>query len=409
MTLSFDLSKAPPFAEGGTLVNLAAAIASRFGKPGSLSQLASAPLSEAIDRARCVVLLLFDGLGRTQINRLLPTGFLCQARLAQIDSVFPSSTAPAVTSLATALTPAQHEVTGWHLWWERAHAIVRPLPLDFRSKRGAVNPLELFDWQPIAQTLGHAMHVLQPASIAHSPFSIHAFGRQGCEAYSSLQQLRRKILEAVRNAPAHGRYVYAYLPHFDSAAHEFGCASVEAAAVAERFNTLFVQLTDDLRGEDTLLLAGADHGFIDIAPEHLLRLENFPKVAAQLAAPLSGEPRVAFCHPKPAHSAELVAAASDQLGHAFDCVETRALIDAGWFGPPQSAGRRLQQRIGTHALIAREDYCLVQTLAGETPAQFIGMHGGVHEDERLITISATCAGRPLAAAPSTLRASSHAH
>lgn len=409
MSRSFDLSKPPPFAAGGTLVNLAAAIASRFGKPGSLSHLASAPLAGAIKQSHCVVLLLFDGLGRSQINRLLPNSFLSHARLAELDSVFPSSTAPAVTSLATALAPSSHAVTGWHLWWEQAHAIVRPLPLDFRIERGAVSPLELFDWQPIAQTLGDAMRVLQPASIAQSPFSIYAFGRKGCEAYSSMQQLRVKILEAARTAPANGRYVYAYLPQFDSAAHEFGCASAQAAAMADEFNALFMQLSEDLSGSDTLLLAGADHGFIDVAPGHLLRLESFPEVAAQLAAPLSGEPRVAFCHAKPAHSSELLAAARDRLGHAFDCIDSRALVDAGWFGPPESASNRLEQRIGTHALIAREDYCLVQTLAGETPAQFIGMHGGVHEDERRITISATFAGRPLTTASSMAPVPTRAH
>jgi hypothetical protein len=51
--------------------------------------------------------------------------------------------------------------------------------------------------------------------------------------------------------------------------------------------------------------------------------------------------------------------------------------------------------VGHYTLIARDRYCLTQTLAGESPASFKGMHGGVHRDERIVSVSASLGGQPL--------------
>ena len=378
------------------MANLAASLGARFGATRALPALSSQRLEHAIERANRVVLLLFDGLGQAQIERLLPNSSLARSRAATLESIFPSSTAPAVASLATGLSPGQHAVTGWHLWWPDEQALVRPLPLDYRGREGVIDPHRLFGWRPLSATLAQSMIVFQPNNIANSVFSKYAFDRATRTAYSSLVQLRASIRKAIHAVPATHRFVYAYLPHFDSAAHEFGCESAEAARIAQGLNDFFEHVASDLEHDDVLVLAAADHGFIDVAPRSLLRLEDYPEVAAHLEHPLSGEPRVAFCHVKPGHEAEFAEAVRRTLGHAFECVESTGLIDAGWFGSPADSDPRLAGRIGTFTLIAREDFCITQTLEGEKPAQFKGMHGGIHRDERLISVAALYRGRALA-------------
>lgn len=388
-------SHPPPFAKGETIVNLAAMIGARFGQSSPMAILTSQALTNAIMGSKNIVLLLLDGLGDAQISRLVHDGSLARARVAKLDSVFPSSTAPAVTSLASGLTPASHLITGWHVWSSEHHEVIRPLPLDCRSRPGSVDPQEIFNWRPLAATLGPAMSALQPAAIAKSAFSAYAFGSHGPRAYASLSDLRTKIAETVATSPTGGRYVYAYLPQFDSAAHEHGCESSEAASVARSFDSFYGQIADDLGTSDTLVMAIADHGFIDIPPAAHLRIEDYPEIARHLAHPITGEPRVAFCHVKPRGMRDFANAVQAQLGFAFDCVESEALIEGGWFGPRALVRDGLGARLGHYTLIARDRYCLTQTLAGESPASFKGMHGGVHRDERIVSVSASLGGQPL--------------
>ncbi len=380
------------------MANLAASLGARFGATRALPALSSQRLERAIERANRVVLLLFDGLGQAQIERLLPNSSLARSRAATLESIFPSSTAPAVASLATGLSPGQHAVTGWHLWWPDEQALVRPLPLDYRGREGVIDPHHLFGWRPLSVSLSQSMAVFQPSNIANSVFSRYAFDRASRTAYSSLVQLRASIRNAIHAAPDTYRYVYAYLPHFDSAAHEFGCESDEAARIAQGLNDFFERVASDLEHDDVLVLATADHGFIDVAPSSLLRLEDYPEIATHLEHPLSGEPRVTFCHVKPGREAEFAVAVRQALGHAFECVESTSLLDAGWFGSPLDSNPRLRSRIGSFTLIARQDFCITQTLNGEKPAQFKGMHGGIHEDERLVSVAARYRGRALALA-----------
>ena len=70
------------------------------------------------------------------------------------------------------------------------------------------------------------------------------------------------------------------------------------------------------------------------------------------------------------------------------------LVAGGWFGPgPVSS--QLRGRVGTHTLIARERYTLVDRMPGEDPARFVGMHGGIDPDELTVHLAAMRHGAPL--------------
>jgi hypothetical protein len=387
------MAPAPRFQHGRTIANLAAQIGTRFGarrtQPG-LAPLADAPLSEHIAEARHIVLLLFDGLGQAQIEALIPNGALAALHQCELDSTFPSSTAPAVTTFATGSAPGEHAVTGWHVWSPAHRAVVRPLPLDFWGSPGQVEARDLFHWTPLSERMHVATTVLQPAWIADSSFTRHAFSGARRLGYSKLSELRRLIAQSLA-APANAsHFVYAYLPQFDSAAHEHGWTAEPARKTANAFDALFGELVDALSRPEVLLLATADHGFIDVPAEQRLRLESFPEFAALLDGPLTGEPRVAFCRARAGQEHAFGSAASSLLGHAFECYRSEELIDAGYFGPVTSGS--LRARLGSHILIGKDHYCLTQSLPGEEPPSFIGMHGGMHADEMHVSVAAAFHG-----------------
>ena len=392
------LEQAPAFRQGRTIANLAAQIGDRFGARRAyqaLAPLADAPLAEHIAGARHLVLLLLDGVGSAQIEALCPSGALAALRQCELDSTFPSSTAPAITTFATGTAPGEHAVTGWHLWSPMHRTVVRPLPLDFWGTPGKVEARDLFHWSPLTDRMRIASTILQPGSIADSSFTRHAFNGARRIGYSNPDEVRQQIVEVLAQPSPTGHFVYAYLPQFDSSAHEYGCTAAPSRRMLARLDALFGDLVAALAKHDVLLLATADHGFIDIPEQQHFRLEHFPELAALLDTPLTGEPRVAFCNVRAGQSEAFCDLAAEMLGDAFDCHRSTDLIHAGYFGPIH--GTALRSRIGSHTLIGRDRHCLTQTLSGEKPPNFIGMHGGLHPDEMRVSVAAAYRGNRISA------------
>lgn len=398
----------PPWGSesGATIVGLAAAIAGSFGRNRAAGgELANPAVSAAISEARHIVLLLLDGFGERQLQTLRPAGALAACRAGTLHSVFPTSTAPAITSFATARFPGEHANPGWFCWSDAHGAVVRTLPMDLRGSPGQMlDSAVLWDWQSASLESRVPVLSLQPDFIADSSFTRHAWAGATRGGYRNVDDLVATVDVAVRANPG-GAWIWAYLPQFDAISHEHGWASDTAAGVAGRFDRVFERLAARLDGTGALLLATADHGFVDVPPAQRLRLDDFPAVAELLDRPLCGEPRIVYCQPKAGHGQVFEAAVREHLGFAFDVVRTEALLQAGWFGPG-AVSPKLAGRIGSHVLVGRDRFTLVDCIEGEPEPAFIGMHGGIHPDEILVPLIAARDGAALPTAATTHGAAS---
>ncbi len=379
------------FRAASSIVSVAASLAERFGAPAAVPALPDEPIVQALAASRFVVFVLMDGLGERQLQVHARDGALAHFRFRSLDSVFPSSTAPALSALSSAAPPAAHGNPGWLMWSDSAAAIIRTLPMDLRADHEAkVRASETWRWTPwMARSRSPAFSLL-PKHIGDSEFSRHAYTGSTIVAYRSLDEICDR-LDAVLDAVATPASVFVYLPHFDTVSHEAGWQSEKAAAVVRRLDAWFARLVERLRGRDALVLATADHGFVDVADEDQLQLEDFPEIAACLERPLTGEPRVPFCTVRPEAREGFAATVRSALGDVFDVHRSSELLAAGWFG----VGEALAGRLGTHVLVPRRRVTLVDTLEGETPMRFIGMHGGPSEDEMRVPLLAAWRGRPL--------------
>ena len=111
-------------------------------------------------------------------------------------------------------------------------------------------------------------------------------------AYSRLSELVSGVESAVKSS-AERKLVYAYWPWYDTVSHQHGSESTQAAAELAKVDAAFGALLARLSGTDTLVVATADHGFMDSAPEESIELPS--SLASQLRFPLCGERRVAYC------------------------------------------------------------------------------------------------------------------
>lgn len=373
----------PDYSGGGLLNLMASLVAGRGGVPRhpGLKDSSVRNISEATN----VVLFIIDGLGDGFLQRRGAGGELARRRRSALTSVFPPTTAAAITTSYTGCSPLEHGLTGWYTYFGAAGCVAAALP--FRS-RGDQLPLTargvtadgIFISESIFQSLPVRSIVVTYRQIIDSDYNVrHCEGAERI-AYDNLEGLVLETEKAVKSGPER-KFVYAYWPWYDTVSHQHGSESAQAATELEKIDAAFGRLLARLAGTDTLLVATADHGFIDSAPEESLELPSF--LSSQLRYPLCGERRVAYCH---VHSQkDFMHKAKDWLGDRADVRPSRELLDEGWFGPG-APHPSFAERIGDVALVMRGRYTVKDWTPGEARYLHLGNHGGTSESEMMIPL-----------------------
>ncbi|MBX3646250.1 MAG: alkaline phosphatase family protein [Rhodocyclaceae bacterium] len=370
---------------GGSIVNLMRTLGDACG---ARQPLPYAPLRNLkvslLGTARNIVLLVIDGLGYDYLLRHGAGGALHRHLHSRLTSVFPSTTASAVTTYLSGLAPQQHALTGWHMYFSELDAIAAVLPLRprgaglFDALPGAL-PLQLFGHAPFVDRIARRATIVSPQSIAGSDFNLYHSGRAAVRGYKTLTELFGQVEARLRasTAPA---YLYAYYAELDTLAHIHGVGSDQLAAQFALLDAAFGNFLAAIADTDTVVLACADHGFIDSPPERQIELAQHPDLAATLARPLCGERRVVYCYVKPDKETRFVDYVQDVLGECADLFSGSELIAQGWFGPGE-ADPRLAARIGDYVLLMRENWTLRDWVEGEKRYKQLGVHAGVSADE----------------------------
>ena len=377
----------PDYAGGG-IVNLMASLAGMFRGPRT----ACPGLREAFGvraHARSVVLMVVDGLGDQMLRAHAPNGALMAHRRGALTSVFPSTTASAITTFLTGVAPAQHAMTGWHIHLRAIERSVAMLPFTLRGSETSptelgLPPARAFDATPFADIIEAQCHVVSPARIVDSPFNATHSGRAQRHRYNLLRELFEITERCVRHAQG-PCFVYAYWPEVDSIAHERGALARQTAGAVRRFDEGFARLLSAMRGQDVEVIVTGDHGLIDAAPSHCIELDDHPRLAAMLAHPLSGERRAAYCHVKPGSASAFADYVRGELGDRVDLVDSARALADGWFGPPPYHPE-LAARVGDFIVLGRGDATVKDWLPGEKRYQQLAVHGGLSLAEMLVPL-----------------------
>ena len=367
---------------GGSLVNLVASlVAARGGAP------AHQPLRNfSLDpKVKNLILLIIDGLGDNLLMRRAAGGELASRRKRAITSVFPSTTASAITTSYTGRTPVEHGLTGWFSYFSEAGCVSAPLP--FRS-RGDYSPLSsrgvkaesIFTVPSLFEDMQTRSIVVTHRDIVDSQYnSVHCKGAERI-AYEDVEGLVAGVQRAAKSGDER-KFVYAYWPHYDATSHPHGCESPQALRALEIIDAAFGDMVRGLAGTDSVIIATADHGFVDVQPEESLELPA--AFLSQLRFPLCGERRVVYCH---VHSPErFMNEAQAWLGDRGKAIPSSRLVEDGWLGPGKPHPR-IAERIGDVTLMMNGRYTVKDWLPGEPRWLHVGNHGGTHEDEMLIPL-----------------------
>lgn len=323
--------------------------------------------------ADAVVLLLVDGLGWQAVEAhrtLLPE--LAAFEGGPITTVVPSTTASALTSLATGLAPSQHGLVGFRMRVD--DEVLNVLRWQVTGNRRPPDP---FDMQRHTAFLGRPLPVVTRGEFRHTGFTdaqLRGSRFVGWNAVSTLVEHCRRLV-------ADGeRFVYAYYPSLDAVAHEYGLHESFYEAELRAVDRLVGELRDALPANAALLVV-SDHGQVHIDPGDWVELYDL----APMIALYAGEARFRYLYARPGAAAELAAAARETLGHQAWVLTRQELFAGGWIGPAPEGP--IGSRVGDVVLAAREPVAFVDpTMLQET--KLVGMHGSLTPDEMYVPLLA---------------------
>ncbi len=331
-------------------------------------------IPDVVSNASSVVLVVLDGLGWNQLEErrdIAPS--LASLVGGPITTVAPSTTATALTSIATGLTPAEHGVLGYRMLIRGAVTNMLRWATDAGERRHDVPPREL---QPTRAFCGQRVPYVTSQELIGSSFSdAHLFGGVP-HGYRSLSSLPVVVADLVADGAS---FVHAYYPGVDKIAHERGFGAfydAELVAADHMIGDLLRRLPSD-----AVVLVTADHGQVEVGDQVVVPSEEI----LQLVEFQSGEGRMRWMHARSGAEAELFDAACAEFG-GFAWVKRRSdVIDEGWFGTHFPTP--MLNRLGDVVVAPFEPVSLFEA-ADSGPFELICRHGSLTPDEVLVPLIA---------------------
>lgn len=380
-----------PDYRGGSIVNLMSSVVAACGGSAHTEYPRSALLDiDELSRCRKLVLMVIDGLGHDVLLHHAVGSALHGHLRGAVTSVFPSTTAAAITSFLTGVAPQQHGLTGWFMYFRELAGVYAVLSGKPRCggvsfSRSGIDPRTVFDTASVFDALPDRGIVVAPRRIAQSDYNLAFLGKASLRCFDSLDEFFLMTAEAIRE-PSDGRQlIYAYWPDLDSIGHEYGIGSRESQSHLAQIDQRFRRFCRQMSGSDALLVVTADHGMLDTDEERAIELADHPDLAECLVLPLCGERRASYCYVRSERVERFEAYVSRELSYAVDWMASAEFMAQGAFGCGQPHPR-LRQRIGDYVLMMKGRYVLSDWLPGENRYHQIGVHGGVSEAEMLVPV-----------------------
>ncbi|MFH0875354.1 MAG: alkaline phosphatase family protein [archaeon] len=371
-----------PDYNGGSLVNLMSTISLSFNKIQKYKPLNILAPKELTKKN--TILIILDGLG---YNYLMQhgDGTVFEKHLkGKITSVFPSTTASAITTFITGTAPMQHAITGWFMHLKEIGAIAKILPFNLRVGGPQLTQLgilrsEIFREKKFACKIDAKSYIITSLKIKKAENIKEK--NITIRGYNSINGFFEKILFASKKPGR--KYIYAYWPDFDTNCHEYGVSSRETLRHFFMLAKKTELLLRKIKNSDVIITA--DHGLIDTPKEKCIFLNKHKKLYDCLTMPVCGDARCTYCYVRPDKVKEFTDYVENHLFFCCSLHKSEDLIKENYYGL-FTPNKKLHERIGDFVLIAKDNYVLRDIIPGQKFKFLIGNHGGVSEDEMLVPL-----------------------
>jgi len=387
-----------PDYEGYSICAIPALIRSLFGEQTKGADV----LVDALDASWAVpvekvVLLLIDGIGFYHLLDLLERfPDLALHRLIErgtcipLTSVFPATTATALTTLSTGLTPQEHGMVGYRLYLKEISAITNMVRLSFLGNSKGDSAIEAgidlrtFLGAPTLyerlRRLGVETHVVLSRHIASSGLSSLLYdGNAQLHPVVTLSDMLVVTRQILRRGTARV-FISLYWGATDAIAHKYGPWTEEFVA---ELRAVDAAISRELEGktEEMLFIISSDHGFVQMAKPDYRQVSDEPELARDLLLPPVGEPRASYLFVREGRKQAVINAIEDRFGGGLVCLDAGSALDAGLLG--QGAIKpEVVDRIGDLLVVSTGRAAIHHPY--KDAAMLKGMHGGLTAHEMLV-------------------------
>ncbi|MCL4508564.1 MAG: alkaline phosphatase family protein [Chloroflexi bacterium] len=392
-----------PAYDGRGFANVPNTVLRHFGLPSPLPPLATEMLDpDLLHGSRAIVLLLLDACGYELLTNALDRG-VCPhlarrlragtASLSALTSIFPSTTAAALTTLATGHAPGQHGIGGYTLWCPQQATVMNMI--TFRAIDGSnrsVDPAALLDVPTVFQRLTsvgvRSVYANLRRYLGSGLSVMHSVGAQLARyhTFADLCVTLRDLLE-IDGSPA---YVQVYWDTLDNLQHTYGpvAEALDAELAAIDF-LLERELFSRVKRPDVLFLVLADHGQCATTEERAVWLQRDRALLDLFEHPPAGERRVPYLYPREGKVDEVRAWFRAEAPESVMLLTAQQVEALELWGPGPLAPVA-RQRFGTLVGLATPGWQLPYRAARDGTDDVLptGAHGNLTRLEALVPLVA---------------------
>jgi len=373
------------------ILNMLSSVQKNFGGIGSHPSLPEldSMMAEPYDH---VILMVFDGLGQSFVKAYGEVLAL-SGKMGNIPlhTVFPPTTAAAMTSFYTGDAPREHGYLGWSMWFpELEDRYINVLPgTESRTNRAYTGtPRDIYDILPLDPFMAKlrrgdgdmGLYFVSPRSFKESRYTLAACGPARMVPYRHFKDMIRATAASVRKSRHRRSYTMVYHMDPDKFLHPEG---VETNHLKDFMTVLGEQLGKLIRrieGTNTLLLVSADHGMIGMEDYYIMK--EGEELFSLLKRPPYPEARTLFFHVKEGEKETFRRRFHEILGEDFLLMESGDFLAEGWLGPARpglDANLRLEEMAGDFTALARGRRGIKYDAGGESGSMplFKGHHAGM--------------------------------
>lgn len=332
-----------------------------------------------------IVLIVLDGMGTDMMERnLSPMSFLRRNFTENLTSVFPSTTAAAMTSYYTGLSPNEHGWLGWSLFFKefcRTIDIFTNLDSYTKTPVASANAAEfVMPYETIYRDIaGSIIGNVQPFTITNEKIAIAEKGNihKTADTFERVCELIKMICISNQNT-----FTYVQWNSPDDVTHKDGVTGEKTAETMKSLNKQIETLCKGLT--DTLVIVSADHGMKDITEE--IKINYIPDIMECLVIPPFVESRAAACFVKNDRRTDFERAFHNHLGNDFILLSKNDILTKGILGGGRTHPK-ITDFIGDYMICAIADKSVKYlTLNTKPKPPHAADHGGLTEEEMTVPL-----------------------
>jgi len=377
------------------------------------------PLSGILNKANVqqtnslkIVLFLIDGFGYKQWLQYADKYeflrlFSKKGVVAPLTTIFPSTTAATLATISTGLTPQEHGLPEYRVYFKELDRIIKTLrfsPLEGegtdRLLEAGVDPKILFNEKTVYEVLSQfkipSLTFLRE-SYAKSVYARATNRGSKTVTFINTSDLLVNLRNAIAETPSPA-YFFVYWDGIDSIAHSYGLHTEQYLA---ELNDFFYLLREELlqklcgkKAEEISLLVTSDHGQIDINPKKTVYLNQYRAVVDNLRIGRSGNkifpwgsPRDIFLAVKPQKINETLDLLKRILKEEAKVVTTECMLKDGLFGRG-ALHKEFKSRVGDILILPYGNKTVWFEYFKGKKFKLLAVHGGLTPDEMLIPFAA---------------------